>query len=187
LTGHPDHTALIREVPVAARSQAQLPNAEREAAWRDLSADDAPRAYQAVWKLADDSGAVDFLRTKVRPASPLDEAKLAKLIAELDSPSFAKREAAGKSISELGRIVISNLEQVRAQSHSAEVKTRLQKLIDDLRDHPSIVELGQLRVIHVLELAATPAARDHLKLLAAGAPGARLTEAAAAALKRLPK
>ena len=60
VTGHPDNTALIREVPAAARSPSTLPNAQREAAWGDLSADDAAKAHQAVWNLADDSAAVEF-------------------------------------------------------------------------------------------------------------------------------
>jgi hypothetical protein len=50
-----------------------------------------------------------------------------------------------------------------------------------------MTELQQLRAAHVLELCRSPAAREHLKSLAAGVPGARLTEAAAAAVKRLDK
>jgi hypothetical protein len=45
--------------------------------------------------------------------------------------------------------------------------------------------LRSLRAVEALELAGTTAARETLASLAAGAPGARLTEQARAACERL--
>jgi hypothetical protein len=45
--------------------------------------------------------------------------------------------------------------------------------------------LRELRAVEGLEHAGSPAAREHMRALAAGVPGAALTRAAAAAVKRL--
>ena len=97
----------------------------------------------------------------------------------------AVREAAVKSIRDLGQRVVPKLDDARSVARSPEAKDRIQRLIDDLRAAPSVAELLQIRSVHILELIATPAARDLLANLSKGAPGARLTEEAKASVARL--
>ncbi|HYV35309.1 MAG TPA: hypothetical protein VE988_06370, partial [Gemmataceae bacterium] len=70
-----------------------------------------------------------------------------------------------------------------------EVKQRLQAILKTIENGRAAVlppnELRELRCITVLERMATKDARKLLSELAAGAPDARLTQEASAALKRL--
>jgi hypothetical protein len=73
-----------------------------------------------------------------------------------------------------------------AKSPSVEVRRRVEKILAKLDDSaPSGGRLRALRTIEALELAGTAEARHLLQNLAAGAPEARLTRNAKAALDRL--
>jgi hypothetical protein len=67
-----------------------------------------------------------------------------------------------------------------------EVRLRLERLLDRVEAGTSEM-LRAIRAVEAIEHIATPAARAHLTALAGGAPGATLTDAATAALKRLEK
>jgi hypothetical protein len=74
----------------------------------------------------------------------------------------------------------------RALSHpSPEVRRRAQRLLEGLGGGGSAEELRRLRAIEVLEFLGTPVAREVLAMLAEGAPGARATREACAALDHL--
>src|SRR5207253_558452 len=105
-------------------------------------------------------------------------------VADLGSEDFAEREAATKELSKLGDAVEPKLREA-VKSDVPERRERAGKLLKAIerRDNPE--RLRALRAVEVLEYADTPAGRDVLKALAGGAPSARLTLDAKAALARL--
>jgi len=80
------------------------------------------------------------------------------------------------------------LKKALAEKSSLEVRQRIDSLLGKLRGpvaRPEIVRA--VRAVTVLEEVATPQARKLLQALSQGAPEARLTQEAKAALTRLGK
>jgi WD40 repeat protein len=153
--------------------------------WAAL-ADEPKKAYRAIWQFSDTKGAAAFLRAKIPPVKPAAKERLQKLIADLDSDKSAVRQAASRGLAELGDLAVSAMGKALARSPALEVRLRLEKLVHDIATRKlSPDELRIQRAIGVLEMQGTAAARQVLKELAAGAPGALPTTASQAALKRL--
>jgi len=153
--------------------------------WDALSGSDGLEAFQAVCALGADPHGPNLLRRKIEPAKPARTEDLKKWIAELGADKFAAREVATKALRDLGRLVENELRAARDKSISAEVRTRLEGLLADIPRERTASELVQARAVAAMELAGSDAARKLLAEWAAGAPGARLTVDAKAALARL--
>jgi WD domain, G-beta repeat len=169
----------LRPKPVAGQPAA------RKDLWTDLAGTDAAKAYRAGWAFADDPPSVDYLRTKLPAAVQPDKARLAKLIADLDSDKFDDREAATRALADLAELAAPAMEEACKSTGSAEQRRRLEGLLATLKDRMSPAQIMQARVVQALELAGTTDARKALQEWASGAAGARLTEDAKAALARL--
>jgi hypothetical protein len=158
--------------------------AELDRAWSALANSDAKVAYQSICRLtAAPDATLALLRTQLKPAVPADAAKVREWIRQLNESQFERRMAEH----ELERFSDQVEEELLAalkstQFHEAQVAIR--RLLHGV-EAPTVERLRAIRAIEILECIATPAARELLKALAAGAPGAHLTEAAAAASKRL--
>ncbi len=87
----------------------------------------------------------------------------------------------------LGCLIEGPLEKAVKTASALEARRRLGRLLDAARGVPGPVEVRRIRAIHVLELIGSPEARTVLQLLAKGAPAARQTWEAQAALDRLAK
>jgi HEAT repeat protein len=129
---------------------------------------------------------VAFLNDRVRPV-PVDRQKhLDQLLADLDSDSFERREAATREMSR-GVVAEAVLEKLLANRPSLEQKRRLEAILEDFPDwrtkNPEL--LRSIRAIWVLQQIGTPEARALLEKLAAGAPSAALTQKAKDALQSL--
>jgi RNA polymerase sigma factor (sigma-70 family) len=161
------------------------PRPSAEALWESLAGADAAAAYRAVWALAEDRAAAKLLRAKLRPVPLPDRERLARLVADLSSPSFRARDRATKALRELGAVAAPALEEALKKRPAEEVRRRLEQLLTALRREPTAEEVHLVRAVLVLELAGTADARAVLRAWAAGAPGARLTEEAREALGRL--
>jgi WD40 repeat protein len=160
--------------------------------WAELAADDPAAAYRAVWALAaDPAAAVRVLRAKLTPARAPDPERLARLIERLGADRYPDREAASKELLALGPLGEPALRAVARSDRPAETRERAQKVLDaivgDIGRDPPRDDLRVMRAVQALELAGTPDARALLTEWASGAAGARLTEEAAGALRRLPK
>jgi hypothetical protein len=130
--------------------------------------------------------AVTALAAHLQPAAPPDAKRLEKLIADLDSDAFTARDAAMRELAQLGVLAESALRKALAGSPSAEASHRMKQLLDKLGSTALAGEtLRHWRAIETLEHLATPEARQLLEKLATGAPDARLTRDAKAALERL--
>jgi WD40 repeat protein len=160
---------------------------ELQSWWDDLAGEDAARAYTAGWKLTETPAEdlVKFLRARVRPNKPVNPEEVRKLIADLDSPTFAAREVAARRLWQIGPVVLSELRK-RPPGISAEAVERLTKLEERLLNPiPPAETLRVLRTIAVLERVETADSRNLLDELTGGPAGAPETKAARSALDRM--
>jgi hypothetical protein len=166
-----------------------LTTKEIEAAWTDLAGDDAARAYQTIRRLsAAPREPVYFLRDRLKPVAAVDEKRITQLIGELDAEDFAVRERATRELEGLGEATVDACRKALDGNPSAESRRRLERLLAEQarsQGKPSPEHLRLVRALEILERAGTPEARQHLETLAKGAPGARITREAKAALDRL--
>lgn len=191
LTGSEDTTALLWDMtgrhgkPAASHLSAE----EANACWAELASSDAARAFRARWRLASSPcEAVTLLRNYLRPVREADAQKLPRLLAELGSTQFVVRAKAQTDLEALGELAEPALREALTANPTLEVRQRLQRLLDRMHaTAPPSDVLQSMRAIAVLEDIATPAARDVLQTLAAGAPVVRLTREAQASLDRLAK
>jgi hypothetical protein len=155
--------------------------------WTDLGGMDAPPAFRARWALTSSADeTISLLKERLRPASEVDPRRLRRLLADLDSNTFAVREKAEAALAELGDLAEPALRQALGDKPTLELRRRVEKLLERLQGPVTRPEvLRGLRAVAVLEGIGTPAARRLLEELAAGAPGARLTREAKASLRRL--
>jgi outer membrane protein assembly factor BamB len=157
-----------------------------EAAWEALAGADGAAAYRALCGLmADPKAAARLFRAHLSPAVGPPTDRVAKLIAQLDAPKFADREAAMRGLADLGPLARPAVRDALARGPSAEAADRLRKLLDVPVGKPSPAEVRVARAVQVLEAAGTPEARALLAEWAGGARGPALTEAARRAVERL--
>jgi hypothetical protein len=183
VSGSVDTTALVWDVAALAREPptARLAPDEATRLWADL-AGEAPAALRAVgrWAAAPKL-AVTFLRDRLRPITAVPLNHVTPLVADLDSPAFATREAASKALVQFGPGAEATLRVALTKVSSAEVKRRAQAVLDAWEHE----WLRTGRAVEVLEAIATADARALLAELAQGDPSARLTIDSKASLERL--
>jgi hypothetical protein len=177
ISGSTDTTALVWDVTGPPRP---APAAGLAACWSDLLAEDAARAYLAICALARSPGGARFLGRRLSPAPALDGREVARLIKGLDSDVFAERDRATRGLEKLGEAAEPALRKALDDRPPLEARRRLERVLEKL----SSGWLRTQRALEALELAGTPAARKVLQPLAGGAPEARLTREARAALAR---
>jgi hypothetical protein len=154
--------------------------------WADLSGADAAKAYRAIWACAERPElACRMLTDKIGGPVVLDVQQVRQWIHLLDSSVFTERDMATRELSARGRLVEPWLQEARASSKSLETRKRIERLLRDIPQEPTAEEVARLRALQVLELINNADARAALRTWANGAPGARLTEDAKAALARL--
>jgi WD40 repeat protein len=167
---------------------AELKADEERRCWEDLAGTDAGRAAGALDRLRTvPPRAVALVRRNVRPAAAPDAAKLEGWIKDLDSGDFTLRRQAAAELAKLGDLAEPALKKALEDRPSAEVKKRIEELLDKLQaeepDSPGDGLRG-LRAVELLERLADPDADRLLQALSEGAAGARLTREARAALER---
>lgn len=188
-----DKTVLIWDVsgfprvtkPVAEKLSRQ----QLHQSWDDLRSEDGRRAYAAMAKLSEHPAqAESFLQGKLTAHLRVEAERLAHLIADLDNDDFTKREGASKELAGLARLAEGALRKTLQGKPSAEVKRRIQRLLEKLdRNEEDPVQCRLLRTIEVLERLGTPPARKLLRRLVEAAPYASTTREAKASLERFGK
>jgi RNA polymerase sigma factor (sigma-70 family) len=176
------------------RPSARIRSAEElDGLWQGLASEDAAKAYQAIWALADSPGqAVAMVRQRVTAAGPVHRAdadRFAHLLAELDAGAFERRAKAADEMAKLGSAAEGLVRAELAKgSASVEVRVRLEQVLETIQKAPMTGELLRpLRGVEVLEQVGTAEARQVLAALAQGAAEARLTREAKATEARLEK
>jgi WD40 repeat protein len=185
-TGGRDHSVLIWQAPkIQPPKKATAPSdAERDAWWTSLGGD-AKDAYKAMGEMIDvPEQTVALLKERVRPVQNGDSDTVAKLIDQLDSETFAERVEAQNALEKMGEGAAHFLVKALEGKPGLELRRRLEELLSRC-DSTSTLALQHHRAVAILEWIGTPAARSLLRTLADGAPRARLTIEARAALQRL--
>ena len=184
-SGSTDFAALVWDIPAALGKDAALPS-DPEQCWKDLTAADPRVAYRAVWGLAKlPAKSLPMLRERMRPVPAVSQARIDRLLADLDDDDFAVRSKSTAALEELGEVAESSLRKVLRGSPSPEVRQRAEKLIAKVAAPvPPVEQLRLLRALATLEEIGTPDAHRLVKSLANGAPDARLTQEARTLLER---
>jgi WD40 repeat protein len=185
-TGGRDQMMLIWEVPqIPSPKQPKVPSAAQREAWWTALGGKAQDAYQAIGQMLDaPDSAVVLLKERVQPVQAPDADTVARLVVLLDSNKFTEREKARMALEKMGEGAAHLVRQTLAGKISEELRRRLEELLRKW-DATSVASLRQHRAVATLEWIDTPASRAVLQALAEGAPEARLTVEARAALKRL--
>src|SRR5262249_43540975 len=129
------------------------------------------------------------LKERLRPAVPVDARQVDRLIADLDRQVREdKPQAAAAELARLGESAEAGIRKALEGKPRLHLRARntllgLLKRSEGGQRRPE--ERQALRGVEALEEADTPEARTLLRELAGGAPEARLTREAQAALKRL--
>jgi RNA polymerase sigma factor (sigma-70 family) len=190
VSGSHDSTALVWDL-TNKREATRRPLGAGELAgcWRDLAGEDAARAYQALRRLATfPKETIAYLRERLRPDPAPDAQRLDRLLSDLDSDKYARRESAQQELAKLGDAVIAACRRTLERGPSLEARRRLEpllaKLVREAWD-PSPERRRAFRAIELAERIGTPEARELLQFLAKGAAESRLTGEARASLERL--
>lgn len=191
LSGSADTTALIWDAaPLLRQGPApavELTAPQLDSLWAQLAGADGTKAFQAINTLsAAPNPTLDWFKERLKPAVGVDEKRLALLIADLSDEKFAVRERAAVELEKFGDLAEPALRKVMDNQPNLDLAKRVQRILDRLepgRELPPDVA-RVVRAIEVLEQLGTPEVRQFLQTLAEGAPGARLTREAQAALKR---
>lgn len=189
--GMRDTTALLWDVSGSLRHTRQPANDLRprdfDRLWSDLAGDDVKRARSAVRALVvSATQTVPLLNDRLRPAADVLAGRVRRLLAELDSDTFATRQGARTELEQLGTQAEPTLREALAGKLSAEVR----KQVETLLAAPALLVRSSevrrsLRAIEALERIGSPEARQVLRRLADGAELARQTQAARETLHRL--
>jgi len=192
-TGGRDTTVLVWNVPQpkATTSPQTKPTVEQEAlqaAYVDLSGEDAAKAYKAMRVLvAAGEPAAALLNDRLKPLPAAAKTpNIEQLIADLDDDSFKVRDAATAKLAAIGEMAREQLQKALAETKSLEVAARAGRLLKDLVSPKAATAEARFctRAIQVLEMIGTATAAKTLDKLARGGPG-RITTDAKAALARL--
>ncbi len=176
---------LIYDLPTVFRYQPTRSNpSTSQQLWENLGDRDARQAYAAVSRLGATPGMEAFLARKLIPVAPVEREKLEKNIANLGSDDYPTRQKATEILAEAGELAQPALQQAMRTTRDLEQRLRLKRLLSLLGPH-SRDRMRNHRAIFALEMRGTPEARRLLQTLATGAPRARLTQEAKAALQRL--
>src|SRR5262249_54506447 len=184
-SGHADGTALVWDL--SGVKIARPAATDREAAWKGLASDDAGKAFHAILALAADPGCAAMLRDRVKPAVAPPPDQVRKLIADLDSATFATRQRATAELTQLGDAADDQLRTSLKGDLTAEQRGRGEGILGKrglAESDPD--QLRALRCVEVLERSGSAEARTVLAELAKGAAGARLTRESGEALRRMP-
>jgi WD40 repeat protein len=158
---------------------------ELKTCWNALASHDSLKAHQAINTLirgAEDS--VPFLAKQLKLASRPNLKHVSRLIAELDDQRYSTREKTTAELARLEEFAEPALRQALKRTLPLEHHLRVERLLSKLEVWSS-EQLRGLRATTALETIASPEARELLRVLAKGAPEARLTREAKASLQRL--
>lgn len=179
-----------RPLPVDPQGRAGQPLTEPqvEECWTALAGGAAAafRAHDALVRSPE--SAVALLKRRLHPIRPAEPKRLKQLLRDLSSEVYGRRQAAHRTLAELHELAEPALRDALSAKPSLETRRRMERLLGMLErpaDATPSRRLQALRAIAVLEQIGTPSARSVLREVATGAPPARLTQEAHAALRRL--
>ncbi len=168
---------------------AQVDDAPPEKLWAELRTENELRLDRVVRALKSAPGPTLALVEKQLP--PVGKEALAQVqqrLVDLDDLLPKHRDEATRALQAVAHRFEPLLRARLEASALGEVRNRLRFILKKMDEEKTPTALvGELRALAVVEGLATPEARELLRKLAEGAPKARITEEARAALGRLEK
>jgi len=191
-----DGTILIRDVTATKPDEREFPTLtadevkQLEAIWAELALEDAPKAFQAIQKLAAmPKPTVVFLEKRVQPIPVVTAEQVAAIITDLGNDNAQVCNRAYTTLERLGPLARAALEEALINQPRKEVRGQVENLLTRLITAPPQLrkqrELQAQRSVEVLERIGNEDSRRVLTAIAQGHRSAPLTQEAAAALKRL--
>jgi RNA polymerase sigma factor (sigma-70 family) len=186
-----DHTVVVWDLTGRLHDGKLAPSTlsapEIEVCWKLLAGRDADKAYRAVWDLTvAGADAIAFIKRHVSPVPHPDPKRITKLVGDLGHEEFAVRQSATTELKKLDVPAEGELRKRLQANPPLELRRRIEALLKGIENPvPAAETLRAIRALAVLEHVASPVARQHLQVLADGAPAARVTREARAALDRL--
>ena len=160
-----------------------------EGMWKTLADSDAKAAHEAVHRMiASPQQSLPFLARHLRPTAEIPRERVERVMVDLNDDSFAVRERAEADILGMDLQAKQALLSALQDSQPLEVEGRIGDILRSLRGPPQhfpCERVREVRAVAVLEKIGDPAACEVLGLLSSGAPSARQTREAKAALERL--
>jgi WD40 repeat protein len=188
LSASDDMTAVVWDVTgqrIRKGSTARATQAELMSLWAELSSLDGDRSYHALTRLmAVPEESVSQLKKELSPV-PSERSIVARLVTELSNERFADRDRAMRQLELVAEVAEPELRAALRNARSPDLHRRLERLINNLEPSTSPGLLRAIRAVELLEHIRSPAALEVLRNLAKGAPEARLTREAKAAVARL--
>jgi hypothetical protein len=187
-TAAEDTTILVWDLTDSKQAPRELAGEELDRLWNRMNDTDDRRGYRAAAVLAAvPRQSVPFLGERLRPVVAADEgvkARVARLLAALESDSFAERERATASLKAVGPAAEPLIRKALAANPTAEARRRLEDIRRSFGDDAP-ESLRVVRAIRALERIRTPEARQVLEKMASGEANAAVTREAKLSLQRL--
>jgi WD40 repeat protein len=185
-SGSADTTAIVWDLAGLATDRTpgrQVPGIDL---WRQLSDENAAKAFEAQrWLLERSGDPVALLRRHLGPAVPADAALLSRLIKGLDHDRYDVRERSRTELEKLGDRAAPAIMQAMQKPASLEAARLLHEIQNKLSAEGVPSDVAASRAIEVLEHLNTADAHQLLEELAAGMPEARITKEAKRSLVRM--
>src|SRR5262249_25722995 len=118
-------------------ARAAEPASSLDNLWADLASPDEAKATRAALRVAASKEGVAYLKEHLKPVKA-DPKQVAQLIEQLDNDDFAKREEAGEELDYFGKFIKGDMEKVVAGKTSAEVKKRVQDMLDRIASEAAV-------------------------------------------------
>jgi WD40 repeat protein len=137
--------------------------------WTELKNTDPIKAFAAVHQLAGQPDAVPWLTQQLfKQVVMPDPEQVRDLVEKLDAPKFSDREKAEQELTRWGNAVAHVLRDALAGDISAEVRKRLQKILEKSHETGGLggLSLQAIRGIEALEIMGNPAALNALDQIA---------------------
>jgi WD40 repeat protein len=190
-SGSADTTLMVWDATGRLES-GQLPSValaedELDTLWADLASVGTAKSYPALWSaVCGAQQSVPFFKKRVFVLSP---EKVAKLITDLNNDKYKVRKDAMTELTRLGRWIEDPLRRALEKQPVLEMRKRIELILGEINKEGGLSlqqeRLRLERVMGALEQIATPAAKQVLESLAAGAAAEDLREQAEASLQRL--
>jgi WD40 repeat protein len=190
-SGGPDTTILVWDVTGLMNRgrirRGKLSTGQVSNLWQILGSEEATAAYRAMWTLvASPKETVAILHKRFHPvrSSGITAEQVAQMVSKINKEqTYGETYSELKKLGEAGRPILYRALAEHPDGFGSSGVKQLLETLDGAVDSPDA--LRALRSIEVLEHIGTRGAKAVLRKISKGAPEARLTQEAKAALHRL--
>jgi hypothetical protein len=166
------------------RPKSELSEAAAAAVWKGIGSDNLfRRNYCAEVLTAQPALALELARAKLKPVPAAEGERVGKWIKDLDDDNANVRDAAQVELQKVGWQFETAIKEARKAAQPGETRNRLTAVLRVVSESEYPADLiADLRAVAFLAGLKSTEANKHLKTIASGAAGAKLTSEASAVL-----